>query len=63
MRAIRLTLKADKAVPMHDDVDALAVCILACHPRFTEPGGRIQDVHMERGETRWLWGDAPRPQT
>jgi hypothetical protein len=35
VRAIRLTLKADEAVPMHDDVDALAVCIQECHLRFT----------------------------
>jgi hypothetical protein len=57
VRAIRLTLKADEAVPMHDDVDALAVCIEECHLRFTEPGGHIQDVHMETGETRWIFGD------
>ena len=57
VRVIRLTLKADEAVPMHDDVDAMAVCIQECHLRFTEPAGRIQDVHMETGETRWLWGD------
>ena len=57
VRAIRLTLKADEAVPMHDDVDALAVCIQACHLRFTWPDGHIQDVHMESGETRWLYGD------
>jgi len=57
VRAIRLTLKADEAVPMHDDVDALAVCIQDCHLRFTRPDGRTQDVHMESGETRWLYGD------
>jgi len=57
VRVLRLTLKADEAVPMHDDVDAVAVCVQECHLRFTEPNGRIQDVHMETGETRWLWGD------
>jgi hypothetical protein len=57
VRAIRLTLKADEAVPMHDNVDALAVCIQECHLRFTWPDGHIQDVHMESGETRWLYGD------
>ncbi len=57
VRAIRLTLKADEAVPMHDDVDALVVCILECHLRFTTPAGHIQDVHMESGESRWLYGD------
>ena len=58
VRVIRLTLKADEAVPMHDDVDAMAVCIEECHLRFTRPGGRMQDVHMQTGETRWLYGDA-----
>jgi hypothetical protein len=57
VRAIRLTLKADEGVPMHDDVDALAVCIQDCHLRFTRADGRTQDVHMESGETRWLYGD------
>jgi len=57
VRAIRLTLKADEAVPVHDDVDALAVCIEECHLRFTRADGHIQDVHMESGETRWLYGD------
>jgi hypothetical protein len=58
VRVIRLALKADERVPMHDDVDATAVCIQDCHLRFTEPGGHIQDIHMATGETRWLWGDA-----
>jgi hypothetical protein len=58
VRALRLTLNADEAVPMHDDVDALAVCIRECHLRFTRIDGRIQDVHMESGETRWLYGEA-----
>jgi hypothetical protein len=57
VRAIRLTLKAEEAVPMHDDVDALTVCIQECHLRFTTPDGHTQDVHMESGETRWLYGD------
>jgi len=58
VRVIRLTLKADESVPLHDDVDAVAVCMQECHLRFTEPGGRhIQDVHMQSGETRWIYGD------
>jgi hypothetical protein len=57
VRVLRLTLKADEAVPMHDDADAVAVCLQDCHLRFTGPTGRIQDVHMASGETRWLWGD------
>ena len=57
MRALRLTLKADETVPMHDDRDALAVCVKECHLRFVRPDGRVQDVHMETGETRWIFGD------
>jgi hypothetical protein len=57
VRAIRLTLKADEVVPMHDDVDALVVCLQECHLRFTTPSKRVQDIHMESGETRWLYGD------
>src|SRR5579862_3912464 len=30
VRVIRLTLKADESVPMHDDVDAVAVCVQEC---------------------------------
>jgi hypothetical protein len=58
VRALRLTLKADETVPLHDDRDAFAVCIQECHLRFTRPDGRIQDVHMETGETRWIYGDS-----
>src|ERR1022692_958418 len=57
VRAIRLTLKANEAVHMHDDVDALAVCIHECHLCFKSFNGRTQDVRMESGETRWFYGD------
>jgi hypothetical protein len=57
VRAIRLTLKADEAVPMHDDVDALVVCVHECHMCFKSFNGRTQDVRMESGETRWFYGD------
>jgi quercetin dioxygenase-like cupin family protein len=57
VRAVRLTLKPDETVPMHDSHDALAVCVKECHLRFTRPDGRVQDIHMETGETRWIYGD------
>jgi hypothetical protein len=49
-------------VPVHDDLDALFVCIAvgsdkACHIRLTRPGGRSQDIHMQAGESRWIYGD------
>ena len=53
MRVLRLTLKADEAVPVHDDRDALFVCIAAgsdkaCHLRLTHPG-RPQPGHSSAG--------------
>jgi hypothetical protein len=62
MRVLRLTLKADEVVPVHDDLDALFVCIAvgsdkACHIRLARPGGRSQDIHMQAGESRWIYAD------
>jgi hypothetical protein len=57
IRVLRLTLKADEAVPMHDANDALAVCAKECHLRLTYPDKRIQDIHIEAGRTRWLFGN------
>jgi len=62
MRVLRLTLKADEVSPVHDDHDALFVCLAvgsdkACHLRLTRPGGRSQDIHMQAGESRWIYGD------
>jgi hypothetical protein len=62
MRVLRLTLKADEVSPVHDDRDALFVCIAAgsekaCHLRLTRPGGRSQDIHMQAGESRWVYAD------
>ena len=47
MRVLRLTLKADEVAPVHDDHDALFVCLKECHLRLTRPGGRSQDIHMQ----------------
>jgi len=57
MRVLRLTLKPDEAVPVHDDKDALFVCIRECHIRLTRPGDRGQDIHLQAGESRWIYGD------
>ena len=57
IRVLRLMLKADEAAPVHDDQDALFVCIKECHVRLTRPGGRSQDVHLQAGESRWIYGD------
>ena|SRR5437868_13204365 len=57
MRVLRLTLKADEVSPVHDDRDALFVCIKECHLRLTRPGERSQDIHMQAGESRWIYAD------
>lgn len=58
MRVLRLKLKADEAVPVHDDRDALFVCVVKdCHLRLARPGGRSQDVHLQAGESRWIYAD------
>ena len=62
MRVLRLTLKADEVAPVHDGRDALFVCLAAgsdkaCHIRLTRPGGHSQDIHMQAGESRWIYAD------
>jgi hypothetical protein len=57
LRVLRLTLKPSEIVPMHDDKDALVVCLNECHVRFTSPNGRSEDIHMEPGASRWIYGD------
>jgi hypothetical protein len=57
MRVLRLTLKPSEIVPMHDDKDALAVCLKECHVRFTSPNGRSEEIHMEAGTSRWIYGE------
>lgn len=57
MRVLRMTLKPSEVVPMHDAKDALAVCLRECHVRFTFPNGRSEDIHMDAGTTRWIFGD------
>jgi hypothetical protein len=55
-RVLRLRLKSDEAVPMHDANDGLFVCMNECHIRLADPNGHLQDMHLERGQTRWVWG-------
>ena len=59
MRVLRLTLKADEVgararrsrrpVRLHAEGK--------CHIRLTRPGGRSQDIHMQAGESRWIYAD------
>ena len=58
VRALRVTLGPDESVPMHDAAAATLVCLSECHLRFTPPNGRVEDVHMEAGHTRWIWDES-----
>jgi len=57
VRVLRLSLQGDEAVPVHDDRSGLLVCVNECHLRFTRPDGRVQDIHLQAGETRWVSED------
>jgi hypothetical protein len=54
-RVLRLNLRGDDSVPLHDANDAVFICISReCHLRFTDPIGHVQDLHLETGQTRWV---------
>lgn len=57
VRVIRLSLRGEEAVPMHDDRDALWVCLDECHLRLSRPDGRSRDIHLQKGESRWIFAD------
>ena len=57
VRVLRLVLKGGESVPIHDAQDALVVCLKECHLRLTYTDNRIQDIHIEAGKTRWVFGN------
>lgn len=54
VRVLHLNMKPDESVPAHEANDGLFVCLKECHLRLTDPLGKIQDVHLENGQTRWI---------
>jgi hypothetical protein len=54
IRVLRLNLKGDESVPVHEAFDGLFICLRECHLRLTDPHGYIQDIHLEDGKTRWI---------
>lgn len=58
VRVLRANLKGDEGFPMHDGHSGVLVCLSECHIRFTRPDRHTQDVHLQSGETRWIWADA-----
>jgi len=57
VRVVHVTMKGSESSPMHEEPDILAVCTKECHLRFSRPDGKFQDVHMQAGDTHWLWQD------
>ena len=57
VRVVRFTMKGSEGSPMHEAPDILVVCLKECHVRLTRPDGKIQDLHMQAGDTRWVWED------
>jgi hypothetical protein len=57
VRVLRLTMKAGEGTRMHETPDLVAVCIKECHVRLSRPDGKIQDLHMQAGDVRWVWED------
>jgi hypothetical protein len=57
VRVVRLTMKGSEGSPMHEEPDILAVCLTECNIRLTRPHGKTQDLHMQAGDTRWVWED------
>ncbi len=55
VRVLRFMLKAGETVPMHDEKDALLVCVTECQVRLARSDGSKGDVHMEAGGTRWIF--------
>ena len=53
-RVLRLSLAVGEATPSHDDRAGVLVCVAGCRIRFTTPDGKVQDVELKAGETRWL---------
>jgi hypothetical protein len=57
VRIVRAELKPDEVSPLHDDVQSVLICPVECHIRFTRADGKLQDVHLDAGETRWIYED------
>jgi hypothetical protein len=57
VRVVRTRLKPDETGAMHDDSEGMIVCPSECHLRFTRTDGKVQDVHLAAGESRWVYDD------
>lgn len=57
VRVLRLKLGRNDRTAVHDSAPATIVCITDCHLGFIRPDGKVQDIEMGAGQTRWLWDD------
>jgi len=57
VRVVHLSMKGTERTRMHEEPAILAVCIKECNVRLSRPDGKSQDLHMQAGDTRWVWED------
>jgi hypothetical protein len=57
VRVVHLSMKGNEHTRIHEEPAILAVCIKECHVRLSRPDGKNQDLHMQAGDTRWVWED------
>jgi hypothetical protein len=54
-RVLRVHLAADDTSGLYEAPDGLFVCFRECHVRLVDPDGHDQDIHLQDGESRWVW--------
>jgi len=54
VRVLRAKLPGEARVPTHDHRSGLLVAITDVHLRFRTVTGKARDLHVPKGETRWI---------
>ena len=58
VRIVHASLKPSEQGRAHEDPEGVIVCAKECHIRFTRGNGKVQDVHLAAGESRWVYDDS-----
>jgi hypothetical protein len=58
VRVLRAKLAGDAQIPLHDDRSGVIVALTDVDLRLTTPDKKFRDIHLRRGETHWIDGDA-----
>ncbi len=58
VRVVRISLRSEEKSLQHEDPEGIMVCPKECHIRFTRGNGKVQDVHLAAGESRWVYDDS-----